>query len=233
MIKTTLFILALAFIFPAAVHAEEQAWQSHESIAEAVQAYIVQNINLPDEYELTPIPLDSRLRLPQCSEPLEAFTTTDVIKAGRTTVGIRCNKEKKWSIFTSVIIKTYQRVVVSTRLIQRGEIVSPQHLAIERREVSNLREDFVTQMEQIENKQAARQLDAGTILSPRHFVEPKLVKRGDKVIISTTKADFSIKMNGIAMMDGVKGQMISVKNQSSGRIINATVVEPGLVSVNY
>ncbi|MGZ5049744.1 MAG: flagellar basal body P-ring formation chaperone FlgA [Methylobacter sp.] len=233
MTKSILFILALAFICPAVVRAEEQAWQSHESIAEAVQTYIAQNINLPDEYELTLIPLDNRLNLPQCAEPLDAFTTTDVIKPGRLTVGVRCNKEKKWSIFTSAIIKTYQMVVVSTRLIQRGEIVTPQHLAVERREVTNLREDFVTQKEQIENKQAARQLDAGTILSPRHFVEPKLIKRGDKVIISTAKADFSIKMSGIAMMDGVKGQMISVKNQSSGRIINATVVEPGLVSVNY
>jgi len=40
-------------------------------------------------------------------------------------------------------------------------------------------------------------------------------------------------MNGVAMMDGTKGQLISVKNQNSGRIINATVIEPGLVSVNY
>jgi flagella basal body P-ring formation protein FlgA len=34
------------------------------------------------------------------------------------------------------------------------------------------------------------------------------------------------------MMDGTKGQRISVKNQNSGRIINATVIELGLVSVD-
>jgi len=177
--------------------------------------------------------LDSRLNLPQCAEPLEVFTTTDLIKAGRTTIGVRCNAEKKWSIFTSVIIKTYQMVVVLSQPIRRGEIITRQHLAIEKREVSKLREDFVIQMEQVENKQVTRQLDAGTILSLRNIAEPKLIKRGDKVVISTTKSDFSIKMNGVAMMDGTKGQLISVKNQNSGRIINATVIEPGLVSVNY
>lgn len=230
--KNIPLIFTMAFIFFAAAHAE-QGSQSHESIAEAVKAYIAKNINLPGEYEANLVPLDSRLNLPQCSAPLEVFTTTDLIKAGRITIGVRCNAEKKWSIFTSAIIKTYQMVVALSQPIQRGEIITRQHLTIEKREVSNLREDFVTQIEQVENKQITRQLGTGTILSLRYITEPKLIKRGDKVVISTTKQDFSIKMNGVAMMDGTKGQLIQVKNQNSGRIINATVVEPGLVSVNY
>jgi flagella basal body P-ring formation protein FlgA len=228
--KNIPLILALAFFTTA--HAE-QGSQSHESIAEAIKAYIAQNISLPGEYEASLTPLDGRLNLPQCADPLEVSTTNGLIKAGRTTIGVRCNSGKKWSIFTSAIIKTYQIVVVLTQPIQRGEIITRQHLAIEKREVSNLREDFVTQIEQVENKQVIRPLDAGTILSVRNLVEPKLVKRGDKVIISTMRPDFSIRMNGEAMMDGTKGQLIRVKNQNSGRIINATVIEPGLVSVNY
>lgn len=232
MTKNILLILALTFIASATAYAE-QGSQSHESIAEAVRGFIAQNINLPGEYEVSLTPLDSRLNLPQCAEPLEAFTSNGLIKAGRMTIGIRCNVEKKWSIFTSAIIKIYQMVVVLSQPIQRGEIFTRQHLAIEKREVSNLRDDFVTQIEQIENKQATRQLNTGTIISPRNLAEPKLVKRGDKVVISTAKPEFSIRMNGIAMMDGAKGQLITVKNQNSGRIINATVIEPGLVSVNY
>ncbi len=231
MTKNTPLIFILAFVFFTMAHAE-QGSQSHESIAEAVKSYVEQNINLPGEYEMSFMPLDSRLTLPQCAEPLEVFTTTDLIKAGRSTIGVRCNTEKKWSIFTSIIIKTYQMVVVLSQPIQRGEIITRQHLAIEKREVSNLREDFATQIEQIENKQVTRQLNTGTILSLKNFVEPKLIKRGDRVIISTTRPDFSIRMSGTAMMDGVKGQVINVKNQNSGRIISATVVESGLVSVN-
>ena len=232
MIKKNLLILTLAVIFFGAAHAEPGS-QLLESIGEAVKGYIAQNINLAGEYEVDLIPLDERLTLPQCAEPLEVFATTDLIKAGRMTVGVRCNTEKKWSIFTSAIIKTYQNVVVLSRPVQRGEIITRQHLAIERREVSKLRDDFATQIEHVENKQASRQLETGTVLSPRNLVEPKLIKRGDNVIISTTKPDFSIRMSGVAMMDGIKGQMIKVKNQNSGRIINATVIEPGLVSVNY
>lgn len=225
-------MLALAFVFFTTAQAE-QGSQSHESIAEAVKTYIAQNIRLQGEYDVSLVPLDSRLNLPQCAEPLEAFTTNALIKAGRTTIGVRCNTGKKWSIFTSAIIKTYQMVAVLSQPIQRGEIITRQHLAIEKRDVSNLREDFVTQLEQAEHKQATRQLNTGTILSLSHLAEPRLIKRGDKIVISNTKSDFSIRMNGIAMMDGAKGQLIQVKNQNSGRIISATVVEPGLVSVNY
>ncbi len=232
MIKNTPRILALALFFLATAHAE-QGSQSHESIAEAVKSYIAQNINLQGEYEVSLVPLDSRLNMPQCAEPLEVFTTNAIIKAGRSTIGVRCNVGKKWSIFTSAIIKTYQMVAVLAQPVQRGEIITRHHLTIEKRDVSNLREDFVTQIEQAENKQVTRQLNTGTILSLSHLVEPKLIKRGDKVVISTTKSDFSIKMSGVAMMDGTRGQLITVKNQTSGRIINATVVEPGLVSVNY
>jgi flagellar basal body P-ring formation protein FlgA len=38
-------------------------------------------------------------------------------------------------------------------------------------------------------------------------------------------------MNGVAMMDGTKDQLIRIKNENSGRIISATVIEAGLVSV--
>ena len=232
MTKNLLLLLATAFITCSTAYAE-QGSQSHESIAGAINSFIAQNINLPGEYEVSLTPLDSRLNLPQCAEPLEAYTTNGLIKAGRMTIGVRCNTEKKWSIFTSAIIKTYQMVVVLSQPIQRGETFTRQHLAIEKREVSNLREDFVTQIEQIENKQATRQLNTGAVISLRNLVEPKLIKRGDKVVISTTKPDFSIRMSGVAMMDGVKGQLIKVKNQNSGRVLNATVIEPGLVSVNY
>ncbi|MBL6986996.1 MAG: flagellar basal body P-ring formation protein FlgA [Methylobacter sp.] len=231
MIKKTSLFLALAFIIFTPAHAE-QVSQSHESIEEVVKIYIAQNINLPGEYEVSLTPIDSRLRLPQCIDPLEAYTTNNIIKTGRTTIGVRCNTGKKWSIFTSAIIKTYQMVVVLTRPVQRGEIITRQHLAIEKREMPNHRENFATQLEQVENKQAIRQINFGTILSLKNIVEPTLIKRGDKVVISSTKQGLSIKMSGEAMMDGTKGQLIKIKNQNSGRIINATVIKPGLVSVN-
>jgi len=230
MIKNSLVILALALGSFTPGHAE-QKFQSLDSIYELVKDTVARNINTSAEYEISVLPLDSQLKLPECTEPLEAFTTTDSIKAGRTSIGIRCNAEKKWSIFTSAVIKVYETVIVLSRSVQRGEIITRQHLATEKRDVSKFRGDFITQVEQVENKQAARYAQAGTILGLRSFIEPRLIKRGDKIIISAIQPAFAIRMNGVAMMDGTKSQLIRIKNENSGRIINATVIEPGLVSV--
>jgi flagella basal body P-ring formation protein FlgA len=229
MIKNSFVILTLVLGVSTPGYAE-QKFQSHDSIYELVKNTAARNINAT-EYKISVLPLDSLLKLPECTEPLEAFTTTDLIKAGRTSIGVRCNTEKKWSIFTVAIIKVYETVIVLSRPVQRGEIITRQHLAIEKRDISKLRGDFITQAEQITNKQAARQMPAGAILSLKSFIEPRLIKRGDKIIISAIQSAFAIRMNGVAMMDGVKGQFIRIKNENSGRIINATVIEPGLVSV--
>ncbi|CAA9892686.1 Flagella basal body P-ring formation protein FlgA [Candidatus Methylobacter favarea] len=232
MIKNIFIMLILFWTFFAPGYADQRS-QSPASISEAVKNFIAQKINTSAEYEISLIPVDSQLKLPECTEPLEAFTTTGLIKAGRNSIGIRCPAQTKWSIFTSSVIKFYQQVLVLSKPVQRGEIITSQHLALEKRDVSNLRDDFFTEAQQVENKQAIRQMPAGTILSLRNFVDPKLIKRGDKVIISAIQPAFAIRMNGIAVMDGAKGQTIRIKNQNSGRIINATVVESGLVAVNY
>lgn len=230
MIKNSFVILALALGIFTLGHAE-QKFQSHDSIYELVKDIVAQNITPSAEYEISVLPLDSQLKLPECTEALEAFTTTASMNVARMAIGVRCNAEKKWSIFTTAVIKVYETVIVLAQPVQRGEIITRQHLAIEKREVSKLRGDFITQTEQIENKQAARYLQAGAILGLRSFVEPRLIKRGDKIIISAIQPAFAIRMNGVAMMDGTKGQRIRIKNENSGRIINATVIEPGLVSV--
>lgn len=228
MIKNNLVILALALFSFTPGHAEQKL-QSLDSIYEFVKDTVERNIKA-DEYEISVLPLDSLLKLPECPKPLEA-SISGSITAGRTTIGVRCNTETNWSISTSAVIKIYETVIVLSRPVQRGEIITRQHLAIEKRDVSNLRGDFATKVDQIENKQAARYTPAGVTLSLRSFVEPQLIKRGEKIIISAIQPAFTIRMNGIAMMDGTKGQLIRIKNEKSGRIISGTVIEPGMVSV--
>ncbi|NOT11307.1 MAG: flagellar basal body P-ring formation protein FlgA [Methylococcaceae bacterium] len=230
--KQHLNIIVFALGFSLTAHAQqEQAFQSHESIYSAVRNYIAGHIDAVD-YETNLMQLDNQLKLPACPMPLDIFIPNDLIKPGRNSIGVRCNTNNKWSIFTSASIKTYQNVLILTRPLQRGETLTRQHLSMERRDISGLRGDYVTQIEDVLNKQASRPLPSGSLLSSRNIAEPKVIKRGDNIVISSARPDFAIRMNGTAMMDGVKGQNIRIKNQSSGRIINATVVEPGLVSVD-
>jgi len=228
--RKRLIIFTSAVGLSVAAHAQPD-YQPHATIYQAVNEYIAQHISSAD-YEVSLAPLDRQLKLPLCPETLEISTSNDLINTGRNSIGVRCHRDNKWSVFISAVIKTFQPVLVLTQPLQRGEIITRQHLALERKDVSGLRGDFTSQIEQIEHQQAIRALPVGAILSMRNVAAPKLIKRGDKIVISSARPEFAIRMNGLAMMDGVKGQLIRIKNQSSGRIINATVIEPGLVSVN-
>lgn len=227
--KTAFILIALSIVW-ASGHAE-QRFQSHESIYRTVESTIAKKISPSTEYTINVISLDRQLQLPECARPLEGFTPTEVIKAGRISVGVRCSAEKKWSIFVSAMINIFENILILSQPVQRGEIITQTMFFSEKRDVSKLRGDFFTQAEQVENKQAARPLAIGTVLSLRNISEPVIVKRGDKVVISSAHSALSITMSGVAMMDGFKGQLIRVKNQNSGRIINAVVTEPGQVSV--
>ncbi|MDO9104269.1 MAG: flagellar basal body P-ring formation chaperone FlgA [Methylovulum sp.] len=226
----SLFIPTALSLFCALGHAE-QRFQAHESIYLIVKNTIAAKISPAADYGINIVPLDSQLQLPECTQPLEAFAVAEHIKAGRVSMGVRCSAGQKWSLYVSALISVYENILVLAQPLQRGEIITPAMLVSERREVSRLREDYFTQAQQVENKQAARPLAAGSILSLRNISEPLAVKKGDKVLIRSTHTGLSITMGGLAMMDGVKGQRIRVKNENSGRIINATVIETGLVTV--
>ncbi len=224
-----MLVFASAFITTNAPHAEPQ-WQTHESIYDAVKSYVAQNINTATEYEITILPLMDRLNLPLCSLPIQTFAP-NLPKAGRMSISVRCNGGKKWSIFVSATITPFENVVILTQPLQHGDTVTNQATLV-RKDVSQLHNNYLTQLNQIVNKQVIRNLPVGTIVTAKDLVEPKLVKRGDRVLITSNQAGIAIKMNGVAESDGSKGQTIRVKNQNSARIVNATIIDAGVVQVS-
>ncbi len=62
-------------------------------------------------------------------------------------------------------------------------------------------------------------------------MQPILIKRGDAVTITAEGDGLSVKMPGVAMSDGRRGEQIRIKNNNSAKIVDAQVTEPGEVAV--
>ena len=207
--------------------------QSASSIQEAIYHYIASNLALDTDYKVRLGQLDNRLKLPHCTEPLDIFTNSSSIKPGRNSVGVKCKGTKKWTIYSSTIITIYKEVLVLTQPIRRGEIFSLNNLHFEKRDISTVRSGFLTDPLVVVNKQATRNLGLGSVINKSNFTEPKLIKKGEKVYIKANSPYLNVSVMGIAMMDGIKGQSIRVKNEKSHQIIQATVVQPGQVLVMF
>ena len=205
-------------------------WQSHRSIRSSVKAFIASKIKRYPEIDIQVNAMDNRLRLAQCSQPLETFSSRTVT-IGRLTIGVRCTGKQPWSIYTSAQVSARLQVVVLAKPLQRGEIINADAVVLELQEISKTEHRYLTAINQAIGKQAGRHLPTGTILNAKNVQQAKIIKRGQKVTIQAGANRYSVRMSGLAMMDGAKHQRIRVKNESSQRIIEATVINAGLVSV--
>lgn len=231
--KKISFVLGIILLTGHLSLANASQYQSISSIQEAIRHYIALNIASSTEYKETLGHIDTRLKLPQCDKPLNIFTQKATLKAGRNSIGVKCISKKKWTIYTSAIIKIYKDVLVLSQPIKRGEFYSKSILQLQKREVSSLRSGFFTDMQSIINKQASRNLNLGAVVTQSNVSEPKLVKRGEKVTIKINSPNLEISVAGIALMDGIKNQNIRVKNINSKQIVQATVEKQGQVVVSF
>lgn len=205
--------------------------QSIASIESAIGDYIRQTFQDTRRHTLQLSQLDPRLQLPLCEHPLKISSLNGAIKPGRNSLGVECAGKKKWLIYTSANIQVFQKVAVLTQPMRRGDTLTRRQLGYKTLNIARLHNGYLDDPASVINQQARRHFAAGKVISRADFVKPNMIKRGEKVSISATSPYFSIRMAGIALMDGQQGQSIRVKNIRSKRIVQATVVEPGLVKV--
>ncbi len=225
-----LFIIYISFYAPQLLASK---LQTTASIDKAVRHFIASSLPSETEYKATLSQFDNRLKIPFCKQALDIFIRNTSIKAGRNSIGIKCNAPKKWTLYNSVNISIFKDVVSLSQPIRRGEIFNESMLQLVTKDIATLRSGYFTDLRAIVNKEATRHLNLGSVVSKANITEPKLVKRGEKVFIKINTPNLEISTTGIAMMDGIKNQNIKIKNQKSKQIIQATVIKPGLVVVTY
>ncbi|OAI12845.1 flagellar biosynthesis protein FlgA [Methylomonas lenta] len=207
--------------------------QSLQAIQDSVNSFVKSSLQPDGNYEITAAQIDSRLQLPACEQNLDVFVQSGEIKAGRNTLGIRCNGLSPWTIYSTVLIKEFRNILIANKQLDRNELISQGHISSEIRDVSTLQQGYLIEPAEIINKQATRFIPSGSVLYRMHYTEPTLIKRGERVNIQSGRPGLMITSSGEAMMDGIKGQQIRVKNVSSNRVIQATVTATNVVTVNF
>lgn len=208
-----------------------EVYQTHEAIYDAARDLVEQSLTINAEHEITFALMDPHLNLSICEQPLQAFLATATIKPGRNSIGVRCPGLKPWSLFVSAQVKVFQDVVVLTQSVKRGEILTANQVQLMRMDTSSLKSAVIHDLNAAIDKQAAHNLSQDAILSDHDITQAVIIKRGENVAITSGNPNLSIQMQGTALMDGIQGQSIRVKNTASGRVIFATVTKVGVVAV--
>lgn len=122
-------------------------------------------------------------------------------------------------------------VVVPRRTIARGETLTAADVVIERRPRDGQSGELIGEMQGAVDKVARRALLVGLPLRNGDVQREEIVGRGDLVTIVYEAPGLRITMRGRASEAGAMGDVVSVTNPQSKRVLQGTVSGPGQVSV--
>jgi flagellar basal body P-ring formation protein FlgA len=150
----------------------------------------------------------------------------------RRVAGLVSLGERQASLRVSGVVVELREVAVLTRTLNRGEPIKEGDVTLERRPREAVAGDAQGSATAILGEVAQNTLTAGTVLRVADTAPPELVARGESVTIVYETPSISLSMRGLSNDSGRLGAVVNVVNVASKKILQATVVGPGRVSVS-
>ncbi|MCU7835689.1 MAG: flagellar basal body P-ring formation protein FlgA [gamma proteobacterium symbiont of Taylorina sp.] len=181
--------------------------------------------------EISAANIDSRIHFRQCSKTLEAKATNNRPITRHQTIGVYCNDDKPWNIYISVKARLLRKMLVSNSTITRGELITENNVHLIEQELKN--EKYLSKLSNIIGYAARRTIRPHQIINSSMLQKALLVHKKESVLIYAQSKNIRVSMQGIALKNGRKNEMIKVRNKSSNKIIEALVIDRGIVAVNF
>jgi flagella basal body P-ring formation protein FlgA len=222
------WLALIAALVPAAVSAQAQDPAEVQRTAEAfVRA---QTANLPGRVEVVLAPLEPNLNLSRC-ENVEPYVPAGTRLWGNSTVGVRCTKPKKWTLFIPAQVQVWADVAVSARTLTRGQILSAADLATQNLDLAQLPQGVFTDPNALIGKMVSTQVAGGTPLRPDMLRAAAVILQGQTVRVVFTGEGVSVSSEGRALGNAGVGEALQVR-MASGKVIKGIVKAPGTVEVH-
>lgn len=201
-----------------------QSISIHEKIENNIHAYIKSQLK-PSPYnkiEIIISKIDRRKQLSSCAQPLK-FTTMGKSGIKKTnTINVSCVGH--WRLFVPVTIQTLTPVVTAKQNIAIGELLTSSNTFIDYLDISRVFGQTISHTNEVIGSKSKRYIQHGRPVLINLIC---MICKNEQVLITAINKNLKIKSSGIALSDGSKGQKIPIRNNSSGRIIEAIVVSIG------
>lgn len=204
--------------------------QSLESLRAAAEQGIRSHFAQPgSRIEVSTEPLDLRLQLAPCDQPLRAIISDQAQARSRMTVPVQCPQAGGWTVRVPVRLKLFRNVLVSTHALLRGDGIGAADVRSEERDVTRLGYGYIENFQQIAGRSLSRAVARGSVLTPATLGGRRMVRAGDHVQVLARLDGIEVRADGVALGSGDNGARLRVRNASSGRVVDARVSAPGVV----
>ena len=232
--RSTLFVAILVFLSAAADGgAFADTWIRGAELREAVRvALTAQLAGGGEETEIAFRAVPDSIAAPSPDYSLRV----NVAEPGRLkgVVGIAVDVETGGRtvrrIAMTVVIRTYAKVLVAARILQRHMTPVPEDVRLVRMETTLLQRAMVEQ-EMLGTLRTKRIVQLGSILFEDLFEPVPLVLQGDRVQVRVRSGNVILSVEGVAREDGSHGEYIFVRVPGHGDRLRARVADARTVAV--
>jgi flagella basal body P-ring formation protein FlgA len=217
-------LLALAAVVAMPAHAAE------EPISAFAQQWLVAQYSLPsNRVKASAVPVEARLGLADCRGMMVASLPPNLPPRSRMSVQVRCTAGAGWIVHVPVSLQIFRDVLVTTRPLLRGDGVTAGDVHSEPRDITRLGYGYIDDLGQLSGRMLARPLGPGSVLTPSALGGREMVRAGDRVQVVAQLDGIEVRASGIALGSGDNGARLRVRNEVSGRVVDAMVNAPGVV----
>lgn len=131
----------------------------------------------------------------------------------------------------SLRIHKFAEVLVAQTALRRHDLPSETQFSLQRMDITSLLEQPVTAFETIEGLRMRRNLAKGQILTTSAVEPVPDIEVGREVSIQCSNDLFTIATTGTAQQSGRIGEVIRVKNRTSGMLVQARILDNSTVAI--
>ncbi|WP_312953564.1 flagellar basal body P-ring formation chaperone FlgA [Stutzerimonas kunmingensis] len=174
----------------------------------------------------------SASNLPECAGALKIQATGDAPSAmERQQLRLSC--ADGWTLSATGQAHVFLPVVHAAGIIDRGQTLTGDDLKLQRINIAKARRGYYNHLDEVVGLAAKRRIRAGQTITPALLEQAMAVRRGEPVRMIANNDGIEASASGEALADGQPGDVIRVRNARSGKVIDAKVVEAGVVTSTF
>jgi flagella basal body P-ring formation protein FlgA len=160
-----------------------------------------------------------------CAQAVEV-EATDTRTPARMRFTVRC--ADGWKHVFVVRASVSAPVLVTATNVAPGKPIAASDVTLERRDISAV-PDALADTDQVIDMTSRRSLRSGEILRKSLLAAPVLVRRGETVRVVAQREQVEVTIVGEALDAGGRGDVVRVRNGSTGKVISTRVTGAGTV----
>ena len=227
-------ILVSVLVASSAAASTSERYQSLESIAQVVRQTVsaMPAVTLLKNPSIEVLRLNDRLRVIECPEPLTAVQPATGLRGGRISIRVSCKGPRPWSVYVMVSLKSEVQVVITTRAMTRGDVLSREDINEKTVLRAPAHQPLVRQAEEALGNALKRSIGEGVELSAAMLKKPTIIRSGEHTLIMAEGGGLQVRVTGKALQHGVVGEIIRVLNLSSKKTVRGKVEADGTITVS-